>query len=128
MAIFDKKTEENEGEKKKETEPSKKKTDNRPDGRMSFAYGVLIEPWVTEKSHDQMAKNKYIFKINKSSGKKEIKKAVEELYGVRVTTVNVVSIPAKKRMAGGKTGWKSGFKKALVTLKEGDKIELFKGV
>ncbi|MCX6765995.1 MAG: 50S ribosomal protein L23 [Candidatus Moranbacteria bacterium] len=89
---------------------------------------ILIEPWITEKSHAAMALNKYEFRVSKDSDKSDIKMAVEELYNVRVTDVNIVNIPPKKRNYGRFVGKKSGYKKAIVTLKEGDKIELFKGV
>lgn len=92
------------------------------------ASETLIEPWVTEKSHEKMAENKYIFKVTDKSRKGNVKKAVEGLYGVGVIKVNIINIPAKQRNIGSKIGWKSGHKKAIVTLKQGDKIELFKGV
>jgi large subunit ribosomal protein L23 len=75
-----------------------------------------------------MAQNKYVFRVNKASNKVSIKKAVEDLYKVSVLEVNVVNIPPKKRIYGRTKGFKSGFKKAMIKLKEGDKIELFEGV
>lgn len=92
-----------------------------------IAYRILVEPWITEEATRIAELNKYIFKVAKNADKKEIKKAIEEVYGVTVTTVNTINIPAKKRMRGAKAGWKSGHKKAIVTVKEGDKIELFEG-
>jgi large subunit ribosomal protein L23 len=93
----------------------------------SISYKILIEPWITEEATRIAELNKYIFKVDKNADKKQIKKAIEEVYGVTVISVNTVSIPAKKRMRGAKVGWKSGHKKAIVTVKEGDKIELFEG-
>jgi large subunit ribosomal protein L23 len=89
---------------------------------------VIIEPWITEKGHGAMAENKYIFRVRKESNKKKIKLSIESLYRVKVVDVNIINIPAKKRMYGRHEGKKSGYKKAIVKLKEGDKIELFKGV
>lgn len=86
---------------------------------------VLIEPWITENTTAMLELNKYVFKIAPMAGKKEVKKAVENLYKVKVEAVNTIKIPRKFRIMGRKQGWKSGFKKAIVTLKEGDKIELF---
>ncbi|OGI16870.1 MAG: 50S ribosomal protein L23 [Candidatus Moranbacteria bacterium RIFCSPHIGHO2_02_FULL_40_12b] len=92
------------------------------------SYNVLIEPWVTEKAHEKMSMNKYIFRVGDNSVKNSIKKAIEKLYNVSVIKVNIVNIPKKKRVSGRHIGWKAGYKKAIVTLKEGNKIELFKGV
>ncbi len=89
---------------------------------------VIIEPWITEKGHNAMAENKYIFRVRKEADKKNIKLSIESLYGVKVIDVNIINIPAKKRMYGRHEGKKSGYKKAIIKLKEGDKIELFKGV
>ncbi len=91
------------------------------------AYKILVEPWITEEATRIAELNKYIFKVASSADKKQIKKAVEEVYGVAVFSVNVINVPAKKRMRGMKIGRKSGYKKAIVTVKEGDKIELFEG-
>lgn len=91
------------------------------------AYKTLIEPWITEEATRIGELNKYIFRVAKNSDKKKIKKAIENVYGVDVISVNTISIPAKKRMRGAIIGKKSGFKKAIVTIKEGDKIELFEG-
>lgn len=88
---------------------------------------VLAEPLITEAATLAMEMNKYTFKVSKNSGKQEIKKAIENLYKVKVISVNTVNIPRKKRNYGRTPGWKTGFKKAIVTIKEGDKIELFKG-
>jgi len=105
----------------------KKKNDLLPERQSEIAYRVLVEPWVTERSHNLMALNKYVFKVAGSSNKNQIKQAIEELYGVEVIKTNIINIPPKKRNFARKTGWKSGYKKAIVTLKEGDKIELFQG-
>ena len=93
----------------------------------NIAYRVLIEPWITEKTHAAIADNKYTFKVIRSATKMETKKAIEGIYNVKVEKVTVVNIKAKKRAYGRHEGTKSGFKKATVTLKEGDKIEFFQG-
>lgn len=93
----------------------------------SIAYRILVEPWITEEATRIAEFNKYIFKVASDSTKTEIKKAIEDLYKVTVNSVNTINIHRKKRTRGRTTGWKSGYKKAVITLKEGDKIELFEG-
>jgi large subunit ribosomal protein L23 len=93
----------------------------------NIAYRVLVEPWITEETTRVAELNKYVFKVSSSATKNEVKRAIEEVYGVKAQSVNTVSIPRKKRTRGAKVGWKSGYKKAIVTLKEGDKIDLFEG-
>ena len=92
-----------------------------------IAYRVLVEPWITEKTHKAIADNKYTFKVIRSATKKLVKLAIEGMYNVKVEKISVVNIKAKKRAYGRHEGTKSGFKKATVTLKEGSKIELFQG-
>jgi large subunit ribosomal protein L23 len=93
-----------------------------------IAYRVLTEPWITEKTHRAMSDNKYTFKVIKSATKKQVKLAIEGMYSVKVEGVTVVNIKPKKKAYGRHEGTKAGFKKATVTLKQGDKIELFQGV
>ena len=69
--------------------------------------------------------NKYIFRVAGCANKKQIGRAIEEMYNVHVTSVNTVNIHRKERVRGTRKGWKSGYKKAIVTVKEGEKIELF---
>lgn len=92
-----------------------------------IAYKVLVEPWVTEKTHAAMADNKYTFKVTKKATKTQVKKAIEGMYKVKVEKVSVVNVLPKKRAYGRHEGTISGFKKATLTLKKGDKIEFFQG-
>ena len=92
-----------------------------------IAYKVLVEPWVTEKTHAAMADNKYTFKVIKGATKQQVKKAIEGMYKVKVEKVTVVNVLAKKRAYGRHEGKIAGFKKATLTLKKGDKIEFFQG-
>lgn len=92
---------------------------------MAFAHKVLVKPRITEKAHMALGLNKYVFQVALDATKVTVKKSVEGAYGVSVTAVNMVTIPAKKRNFGRSAGFKSGIKKAIVTLKEGDSIELF---
>lgn len=101
---------------------------NTEEGSGVLAERVLVEPWITEASTAAMEFNKYVFKVSPDSVKSQIKRAIESLYKVTVVSVNTVKIPRKYRNYGRTPGWKSGFKKAVVTVKAGDKIELFQGV
>ncbi len=91
---------------------------------------VLVEPVITEKVNLQMERQgRYTFVVGRQANKLEVKKAVEELYGVRVAEVNTMVVPAKNKTrftkAGLLTGRKGAYKKAVVTLAEGDTIDLF---
>ncbi|HPN96435.1 MAG TPA: 50S ribosomal protein L23 [Candidatus Moranbacteria bacterium] len=99
--------------------------DNKKSENNSIAYRVLMEPWITEAATMMVENNKYVFKVAPKATKGEIKKSIEDLYGVNVAAINTVNIPRKKRIRGRSLGFKSGFKKAIVTLKEGDKIDIF---
>lgn len=90
-----------------------------------MAYDFIIKPWITEKAQELMSANKYVFKLKAKTTKREAKVAVERLYNVRVEDVNIINIPSKKRRFGRNQGMKSAVRKAVVTLKEGDKIEIF---
>lgn len=89
---------------------------------------LLARPRITEKSYALNTQNKYVFEVAKTSTKKSVKRAVEEVYGVNVTAVNIVRLPAKKRASGKSRtpGVKGSVKKAIVTVVEGQTIELFK--
>lgn len=94
---------------------------------------VLIKPILTEKANAQQEKlRRYAFKVARKANKLEIKKAVETFYGVTVTDVNTVNTPAKDKSrftkAGVITGRKSGYKKAMVTVAEGETIDLYSNI
>jgi len=88
-------------------------------------YKIIKVPLVTERSTDLQSENKYVFIVDKKANKFQIKEAVESLYRVNVEKVNVINIPKKKkRYRFNIEGFKSGYKKAIVKLKEGDKIAI----
>jgi len=91
-------------------------------------YEVLRRPLLTEKNTALQARNKYAFEVAKGAGKHEVKQAVEKAFKVKVTAVNVLTIPGKTRRVGRRQVLTSSWKKAIVTLKPGDKIEFFEGV
>ena len=88
---------------------------------------VLIAPVVSEKSYGQIVQNRYTFKVHKDAHKTQVRQAVEELFDVKVVSVNVLKVRPKPKRRGASRGTKPGWKKAIVQLQEGDKIELFEG-
>ena len=92
--------------------------------KISEAHQWLRWPHITEKAADMTGDNKYTFEVVKKANKFEIAKVIKGLYGVTVIKVNIVNVPRKKRRVRRQIGYKSGYKKAIVTLKEGDKIEV----
>ncbi len=96
--------------------------------------GIIVKPLVTEKMTKITEKfdNRYGFVVAKTASKDEIKKAVEELYDVKVVKVNTMIAPAKKKNRFTKTGVITGrvasYKKAIVTLAEGDKIDFYSNI
>ncbi len=85
---------------------------------------IILSPVLTEKSSDlSQAHNKYSFKVSRDSNKKEIGSAVQELFKVKVEKVNTVSMRGKKKRVRFREGKTPDWKKAIVTLKEGQKIE-----
>lgn len=91
-----------------------------------LAERKLAKPLVSEKTNLMASCGKYAFKIFKDSSKGAVKSAVESLYGVKVLKVNIINIPGKpKRARGGRTVCRSNIKKAIITLRSGEKIESF---
>jgi len=86
---------------------------------------ILIKPVVTEKSYSLAGQNKYTFVVAPEANKVEIKKAVEDLFKVKVLKVNTLNVKGKPRRIRGRTGYRPDYKKAVVTLRPGDKIEVF---
>ena len=97
---------------------------------MKYAYDIIKKPIITERSMMGAQDNKYTFEVAVDAGKIEIKKAVEEIFGVKVASVNTLNVPAKaKRMGAGRPGTTRAWKKAYVTLTADSKtIEFFEGM
>ena len=91
-------------------------------------YEVLRQPLITEKSTELQTQGKYAFEIAEGASKPMIKQAVESAFKVKVTGVNVVTMPGKTRRVGRRQIQTRTWKKAIVTLQAGDKIEFFEGV
>ncbi len=85
---------------------------------------LVKKPWVTEKSVRLSAERKYAFIVKRRATKPEIKKAIKDAYKVDAVTVNVVNRPPKRKRFGAVRGMQEGYRKAIVTLKEGQKIDL----
>ncbi len=134
MGIFGKKNKKEEKEKKVEPNKTEVKADKEaevvmpatslPKGGNADSYGVIVNPHITEKGTMLGEYNKYVFRVTKDSNKIQIKKAIQELYKVKVEKVHVLSARPKSRNIGRYSGTKPGFKKAIVTLKQGDRIEI----
>lgn len=91
-------------------------------------YAVLLRPLITEKGTLLAESGKYAFQVAPSANKLQIKEAVETAFDVRVLKVNVMVVPGKERRVGRSKGMTSEWKKAIVTLAEGERIEFFQGV
>ncbi len=92
--------------------------------KLGDRINVLVRPHITEKAAILAEKGTYVFQVAKNTNKIEIAKAVQALYGVDPIRVNIVNLPSTPVIVRGKAGVKAGVRKALVTLKKGDKIEL----
>jgi len=89
------------------------------------AYRSLAGPHVTEKATVLAEANKYVFRILPRATKKDVKQAVQEVYGVDVTDVKIIKVPGKRvRVGRRREGMKKGYKKAIVHVKEGQSIEI----
>lgn len=89
------------------------------------AHEIIIRPVVTERSFDLMNDNKYTFEVAKNANKIEISKAIEELFDVHVVKVNTLNVKPKPKRVRYAKGYTRSWKKAIVTLAEGDTIEIF---
>lgn len=124
MALFGKnKKQEEKKEESKETVKKEAKL-GLPEGKDPSLYRIIEKPIITEKAVGFSDDNKYVFRVSPKTNKVEIRKAVEKLYNVKVRDVRILNTIGKKRQVGRFKGWKSGFKKAVVTLEKGSKIEI----
>ncbi|MDY0088360.1 MAG: 50S ribosomal protein L23 [Coriobacteriia bacterium] len=89
--------------------------------------GIILRPIVSEKSYDMITHNRYTFEVHKRATKPQIADAVAEIFGVTVEKVNTMNVAGKPRRLRYRAGKTRSWKKAVVTLKEGDSIEFFEG-
>ncbi len=123
-------------EKKSETE-SKKKDEKKQEKNIKKAapregtgdaYKFLMRPLITEKVADLGMYGKYVFEVSPNANKVEIEKAIKKVYGVHPVKINIVNMGGKRRRFGRVSGQTKDWKKAIITLKPGDKIEVYEGV
>lgn len=96
---------------------------------MSQLYNVIKKPLLTEKGTDlKEGMNKYLFEIDRRANKIEVKSAVEKIFNVKVDAVHTISVKGKNKRVGRSFGKESNWKKAIVTLRAGEKIEIIEGV
>jgi len=110
--------------KKKETKEMVKNENTGAKSTRFFGHDVVVFPRVTEKSHNVSHLRQYAFNVKKTANKDLVRKAVEHIYHVKVEKVRIANVPAKKRRMGKVVGKKAGYKKAIVTLKQGFNIEI----
>ena len=91
-------------------------------------FEVLLRPLITEKSTIlQEGQNKYAFEVDSQANKVQVKTAVEQSFSVKVTEVNMITIKGKRKRFGRRLAQRPSWKKAVVSLRAGDKIQLFEG-
>lgn len=91
-------------------------------------YEVLRRPLITEKNTLLLEQNKYAFEVSKAANKVQVKQAVEKAFRVKVNAVNMITVPGGEKRMGRRVILTPSWKKAIVTVKPGDKIEFFEGV
>jgi large subunit ribosomal protein L23 len=89
---------------------------------MIAKVSAILHPYISEKASRLENMNQFMFKVTKNANKPEVKKAIENRYKVKVIRINMINMPSKKRTVGRHIGTKAGFRKAIVTLAEGDSI------
>ena len=96
---------------------------------MPQLYDVIRRPITSERNTDLMAEGRYTFEVAPDANKIQIKEAVEKAFDVKVIAVNTLNVHAKRRRERTRyRGWRNGWKKAIVTLAPGQRIEIFEGV
>ena len=96
---------------------------------MKTVYDIIIKPIITERSMAEVADKKYVFQVAKDAEKTEIKRAIEEIFGVKVESVNTMHVRGKNKRMGVHEGKTAATKKAIIKLKADSKsIEIFEGM
>ena len=89
---------------------------------------TIISPRITEKTTSLSEQNKIVFKVHGGATKKSIKRSVEKIFKVNVVKINTINIKGKTKLVRNKKSFKSGYKKAIITLKKGQSIDLATGI
>ncbi len=125
MTILDKILKKDGKEKKPEVQEQQiSETEQKKEGR-SLGESVLKRPWVSEKARDLSSENTFVFMVDTKANKHMVRDEVERKYDVSVTSVRIVRGHKRAKRFAGRTGSKHSFKKAMVTLKPGQKIDVF---
>jgi large subunit ribosomal protein L23 len=90
-------------------------------------HDILLAPVVSEKSYTQLVDRKYTFRVHQDAHKTQVRQAVEQLFEVKVQSVNISKVQSKPKRRGATKGTRPGWKKAIVQLREGNTIEIFQG-
>ena len=91
-------------------------------------FDTIVSPAVTEKATSLSEFNKMVFKVHKGASKKSIKKSIEKIFKVNVIKINTINLRGKTKLVKGKKSSRPGYKKAIVTLKKGQSIDLATGI
>ena len=91
-------------------------------------YDKILSPMVTEKSTNLSEQNKIVFKVPDKANKVNLKKNIEKIFKVNVTKINIINKQSRKKIARGKKVKVAGYKKAIITLKKGQSIDLTTGI
>tara|TARA_Y100000590_G_scaffold322197_1_gene364832 strand:- start:7737 stop:8027 length:291 start_codon:yes stop_codon:yes gene_type:complete len=91
-------------------------------------YDTIVSPLITEKSTNLSAQNKIVFKVTDSANKKNLKKRIEKIFKVNVTKINIINKKSRIKSTRGRKVKVSGYKKAIITLKKGQNIDLTTGI
>ncbi len=91
-------------------------------------YDKILSPVVTEKSTNLSEQNKIVFKVPSRSNKKNLKKNIEKIFKINVVKINIINKQSRKKITRGKKVKIAGYKKAIITLKKGQSIDLATGV
>ena len=91
-------------------------------------YDKILSPVVTEKSTNLSEQNKIVFKVSQNANKKNLKKNIEKIFKVNVTKINIINKQSRKKITRGRKVKIAGYKKAIITLKKGQNIDLTTGI
>lgn len=133
MSIFQRKIKNKGEENKPAPDPVKKKMSARKTERsvpmpsekkVFMPSGAILAHHLTEKTSAAARENKFIFLIKKGTNKNQVKQDIETRFKVGIDRINIINLPGKERRRGNQLGWKPGVKKAIVTVKKGQTIEI----
>ena len=94
----------------------------------NYLYDKILSPVVTEKSTNLSEQNKIVFKVPNKANKKNLKKNIEKIFKVNVTKINIINKQTRKKIVRGRKVKVKGYKKAIITLKKGQNIDLTTGI